>query len=122
MQIVSGTHYGFLFFLFFFLSRKPAVCVNLKEQESLFGFRFQAEQDNGHPLPAFANLRIEVLDENDQAPYFQANTYEGFILESAPVGTTISSDASLSSALTIIALDNDTEEVRIHPAHGWRFL
>ncbi|KAM9462144.1 protocadherin-15-like [Clarias gariepinus] len=83
-----------------------------REQHQRFDLIIKAEQDNGHPLPAFANLRIEVLDENDQAPYFQANTYEGFILESAPVGTTISSDASLSSALTIIALDNDTEETK----------
>ncbi|KAF5888843.1 protocadherin-15 isoform X2, partial [Clarias magur] len=83
-----------------------------REQHQRFDLIIKAEQDNGHPLPAFANLRIEVLDENDQAPYFQTNTYEGFILESAPVGTTVSGDASLSSALTIIALDNDTEETK----------
>ncbi|GAA6083162.1 protocadherin-15b isoform X1, partial [Tachysurus ichikawai] len=71
-----------------------------------------AEQDNGHPLPAFANLHIEVLDENDQEPYFQANFYQGFILESASVGTTISSNTSFSSPLTIIALDKDTDETK----------
>ncbi|MCI4384081.1 hypothetical protein PGIGA_G00034350 [Pangasianodon gigas] len=83
-----------------------------REQHQRFDLIIKAEQDNGHPLPAFANLHIEVLDENDQAPYFQANTYQGFILESAPVGTTVSSNTSLSSPLTIVALDNDTEETK----------
>lgn len=71
----------------------------------------QAEQDNGHPLPAFANLHIDVLDENNQYPYFTESTYEGFILESSPVGTTIADNRNLTSALQIIALDNDVEEV-----------
>lgn len=81
-----------------------------REQHQRFDLVIKAEQDNGHPLPAFANLHIEVLDENDQAPYFQAPSYHGFIIESAPVGTTISSSANLSFPLTIIALDNDVEE------------
>lgn len=71
----------------------------------------QAEQDNGHPLPAFADLVIEILDENNQAPYFQFVTYQGYVSESSPVGTTISASANLSSPLKIIALDNDIEEV-----------
>lgn len=73
----------------------------------------QAEQDNGHPLPAFANLQIEVLDENNQAPYFLENSYHGYISEASPVGTTISTNASLSAPLAIVALDNDVEEVRM---------
>ncbi|KAI7796538.1 putative protocadherin-15 [Triplophysa rosa] len=77
----------------------------------------EAEQDNGHPLPAFANLHIEVLDENNQAPYFQVATYQGFISESAPPGTTISSSANLSSPLAIIALDNDIEESKDPMVH-----
>lgn len=71
----------------------------------------QAEQDNGHPLPAFADLRIEVLDENNQAPYFQQLSYQGFISELAPVGGTVSGRANLTAPLAIIALDNDIEEV-----------
>lgn len=71
----------------------------------------QAEQDNGHPLPAFADLRIEVLDENNQAPYFQQPSYQGFISESTPVGGTVSGRANLTVPLAIIALDNDIEEV-----------
>ncbi|XP_072522693.1 protocadherin-15b isoform X1 [Salminus brasiliensis] len=85
-----------------------------REQHQRFDLVIKAEQDNGHPLPAFANLHIEVLDENDQAPYFQVPTYYGFIIESAPVGTTISSSANLSSPLTIIALDNDVEELALN--------
>lgn len=73
---------------------------------------FQAEQDNGHPLPAFADLIIEILDENNQAPYFQFATYQGYVSESSPVGTTISASANLSTPLGIIALDNDIEEVK----------
>ncbi|XP_016114291.1 protocadherin-15-like, partial [Sinocyclocheilus grahami] len=82
-----------------------------REQYQHLDLVIKAEQDNGHPLPAFANLHIEVLDENNQAPYFQVATYHGFISESALLGTTISSSANLSTPLTIIALDNDIEEL-----------
>lgn len=71
----------------------------------------QAEQDNGHPLPAFANLQIEVLDENNQAPYFLETSYHGYVNEATPVGTTVSTNVSLSAPLVIVALDNDVEEV-----------
>ncbi|XP_064924246.1 protocadherin-15 isoform X5 [Columba livia] len=76
-----------------------------------FDLVIKAEQDNGHPLPAFANLHIEVLDENNQKPYFTRATYEGFILESSPVGTTISDSQNLTAPLQILVLDNDVEEV-----------
>lgn len=72
----------------------------------------QAEQDNGHPLPAFANLQIEVLDENNQAPYFLQASYHGYVSEASSVGTTVSAGARLSAPLAIVALDNDVEEVR----------
>ncbi|XDV50718.1 hypothetical protein PO909_019734 [Leuciscus waleckii] len=71
-----------------------------------------AEQDNGHPLPAYAELLIEILDENNQAPYFQQPSYQGFISESASVGTTISGSSNLTAPLGIIALDNDIEETK----------
>lgn len=74
-------------------------------------FSFQAEQDNGHPLPSYADLIIEILDENNQAPYFQFVTYQGYVSEASPVGTTISASANLTAPLGIIALDNDIEEV-----------
>uniref|UniRef100_A0A8B9SYY5 Protocadherin-15 n=1 Tax=Anas platyrhynchos TaxID=8839 RepID=A0A8B9SYY5_ANAPL len=77
-----------------------------------FDLVIKAEQDNGHPLPAFANLHIEVLDENNQKPYFTKSTYEGFILESSPVGTTISDSQNLTSPLQITVLDNDVEETK----------
>ncbi|XP_035389711.1 protocadherin-15b isoform X3 [Electrophorus electricus] len=83
-----------------------------REQHQRFDLVIKAEQDNGHPLPAFANLHIEVLDENDQAPYFQLVTYHGFVMESAPVGTTISSNASLTCPLSIVAMDNDVEQTK----------
>ncbi|KAA8583718.1 hypothetical protein FQN60_014926 [Etheostoma spectabile] len=74
--------------------------------------RRKAEQDNGHPLPAYADLIIDILDENNQAPYFQFATYQGYVSESSPVGTTISASANLTAALGIIALDNDIEETK----------
>uniref|UniRef100_A0A671RKX4 Protocadherin-15 n=1 Tax=Sinocyclocheilus anshuiensis TaxID=1608454 RepID=A0A671RKX4_9TELE len=83
-----------------------------REQYQHLDLVIKAEQDNGHPLPAFANLHIEVLDENNQVPYFQVATYHGFISESALLGTTISSSANLSTPLAIIALDNDIEETK----------
>ncbi|ETE73122.1 Protocadherin-15, partial [Ophiophagus hannah] len=79
-----------------------------------FDLVIKAEQDNGHPLPAFANLHIEVLDENNQKPFFTRSTYEGFISESSPVGTTISDNQNLTSPLQIIALDNDTKDPLLH--------
>ncbi|CAK6979421.1 LOW QUALITY PROTEIN: protocadherin-15-like, partial [Scomber scombrus] len=77
-----------------------------------FDLVIKAEQDNGHPLPAFANLQIEVLDENNQAPYFLETSYHGYVSEASPVGTTVATNASLSTSLAIIALDNDVEETR----------
>ncbi len=80
-----------------------------------FSLSEQAEQDNGHPLPAYADLIVEILDENNQAPYFQFATYQGYVSESSPVGTTISISANLTTPLGIIALDNDIEEVETAP-------
>ncbi|XP_044193694.1 protocadherin-15-like isoform X1 [Thunnus albacares] len=77
-----------------------------------FDLVIKAEQDNGHPLPAFANLQIEVLDENNQAPYFLEDSYHGYINEASPVGTTIATNTSLSAPLAIVALDNDVEETK----------
>ncbi|TMS04342.1 Protocadherin-15 [Larimichthys crocea] len=77
-----------------------------------FTLIIKAEQDNGHPLPAYADLIIEILDENNQAPYFQFATYQGYVSESAPVGTTISASSNLTAPLGIIALDNDIEETK----------
>uniref|UniRef100_A0A3B4YZ70 Protocadherin-15 n=1 Tax=Seriola lalandi dorsalis TaxID=1841481 RepID=A0A3B4YZ70_SERLL len=77
-----------------------------------FTLIIKAEQDNGHPLPSYADLIIEILDENNQAPYFQFETYQGYVSESSPVGTTISASANLTAPLGIIALDNDIEEVK----------
>uniref|UniRef100_A0A673ADD8 Protocadherin-15 n=1 Tax=Sphaeramia orbicularis TaxID=375764 RepID=A0A673ADD8_9TELE len=77
-----------------------------------FTLIIKAEQDNGHPLPAFADLIIEILDENNQAPYFEFATYQGYVSESSPVGTTISASANLTGPLGIIALDNDIEETK----------
>ncbi|KAF7659590.1 hypothetical protein LDENG_00295730 [Lucifuga dentata] len=77
-----------------------------------FTLTIKAEQDNGHPLPTYTDLIIEILDENNQAPYFQFSTYQGYVSESAPVGTTISASANLTAPLGIIALDNDIEETK----------
>ncbi|XP_027548723.1 protocadherin-15 isoform X2 [Neopelma chrysocephalum] len=82
-----------------------------------FDLVIKAEQDNGHPLPAFANLHIEVLDENNQKPYFTRSTYEGFILESSPVGTTISDNRNLTAPLQVVVLDNDVEETKDPQLH-----
>uniref|UniRef100_A0A8C6VWQ5 Protocadherin-related 15a n=1 Tax=Nothobranchius furzeri TaxID=105023 RepID=A0A8C6VWQ5_NOTFU len=77
-----------------------------------FTLVIKSEQDNGHPLPAYADLIIEILDENNQAPYFQFATYQGYVSEASPVGTTISASSNLTAPLEIIALDNDIEETK----------
>uniref|UniRef100_A0A663DYS0 Protocadherin-15 n=1 Tax=Aquila chrysaetos chrysaetos TaxID=223781 RepID=A0A663DYS0_AQUCH len=106
---------------YFHMNLTTAVLTLLKpinrDLHQKFDLVIKAEQDNGHPLPAFANLHIEVLDENNQKPYFTRSTYEGFILESSPVGTTISDNQNLTSPLQIIVLDNDVEETKDPQLH-----
>ncbi|NXA43465.1 PCD15 protein, partial [Eudromia elegans] len=101
---------------YFHMNLTTAVLTLLKpinrDLHQKFDLVIKAEQDNGHPLPAFANLHIEVLDENNQRPYFTRSTYEGFILESSPVGTTISENLNLTSPLGVVVLDNDVEETK----------
>ncbi|XP_004440066.1 PREDICTED: protocadherin-15 isoform X3 [Ceratotherium simum simum] len=82
-----------------------------------FDLVIKAEQDNGHPLPAFASLHIEILDENNQSPYFTMPSYQGYILESAPVGATISDSLNLTSPLRIVALDKDIEDTKDPELH-----
>ncbi|XP_049337055.1 protocadherin-15a isoform X1 [Astyanax mexicanus] len=99
---------------YFSLNRSTAELLVLqpisRDLYQSFTLVIKAEQDNGHPLPAFADLRIDILDENNQAPYFQQSSYQGFISESAGVGATISASTNLTAPLAIIALDNDIEE------------
>uniref|UniRef100_A0A3Q3WLX9 Protocadherin-15 n=1 Tax=Mola mola TaxID=94237 RepID=A0A3Q3WLX9_MOLML len=101
---------------YFFLDKTTAELHVLKpisrDLYQRFTLIIKAEQDNGHPLPAYADLIIEILDENNQAPYFQFATYQGYVSESSPVGTTISASANLIAPLGIIALDNDIEEAK----------
>ncbi|XP_056308698.1 protocadherin-15-like, partial [Danio aesculapii] len=101
---------------FFTLNRSTAELRLLKsvdrELYQRFSLVIKAEQDNGHPLPAYSKLEIEILDENNQAPYFQQSSYRGFVSESSSVGTTISASANLTAPLAIIALDNDIEETK----------
>ncbi|XP_077655473.1 protocadherin-15 isoform X2 [Urocitellus parryii] len=82
-----------------------------------FDLVIKAEQDNGHPLPAFASLHIEILDENNQSPYFTMPSYQGYILESAPVGATISDNIDLTTPLRIVALDKDIEDTKDPELH-----
>uniref|UniRef100_A0A8C2VS46 Protocadherin related 15 n=1 Tax=Chinchilla lanigera TaxID=34839 RepID=A0A8C2VS46_CHILA len=82
-----------------------------------FDLVIKAEQDNGHPLPAFASLHIEILDENNQSPYFTMSSYQGYILESAPVGATISDSVNLTTPLGIVALDKDIEDTKDPELH-----
>ncbi|XP_062436797.1 protocadherin-15 isoform X2 [Rhea pennata] len=106
---------------YFHMNLTTAVLTLLKpinrDLHQKFDLVIKAEQDNGHPLPAFANLHIEVLDENNQKPYFTRPTYEGFILESSPVGTTVSENRNLTSPLQIVVLDNDVEETKDPQLH-----
>ncbi|KAI5940397.1 Protocadherin-15 [Manis javanica] len=82
-----------------------------------FDLVIKAEQDNGHPLPAFASLHIEILDENNQSPYFTMPSYQGYILESAPVGAIISDSLNLTTPLRIVALDKDIEDTKDPELH-----
>ncbi|XP_006880453.1 PREDICTED: protocadherin-15-like [Elephantulus edwardii] len=100
---------------FFHMHPRTAVLSLLEPVNRDFHQKFdlviKAEQDNGHPLPAFASLHIEILDENNQSPYFTMPSYQGYILESAPVGSTISDSLNLTTPLRIVVLDKDIEDV-----------
>ncbi|CAN0436772.1 unnamed protein product [Lampetra fluviatilis] len=101
---------------YFYLNGKTAELQLLqpvnRDMFPQFDLVLKAEQDNGHPLPAYAALHIEILNENNQAPYFERTMYQGYILESASVGTTISSTLQLDSPLSIVALDADVKETK----------
>ncbi|XP_075469049.1 protocadherin-15 isoform X1 [Ascaphus truei] len=101
---------------YFQMNRTTAVLTLLKpisrDLHQKFDLVIKAEQSNGHPLPAFASLHIDIMDENNQAPFFTVSTYKGFILESSPVGTTISTNQNLTAPLKIVALDKDVEEIK----------
>ncbi|KAM4702797.1 protocadherin-15 [Rhinophrynus dorsalis] len=101
---------------YFHMNHTTAVLTLLKrinrDLHQKFDLVIKAEQDNGHPLPAFASLHIDIMDENNQAPYFTYTTYQGYVLESSPVGTTISDNSNLTAPLQFIALDNDIEETK----------
>ncbi|KAJ8014000.1 hypothetical protein DPEC_G00035680 [Dallia pectoralis] len=99
---------------YFSLNKTTAELLLLKpvhrDLYTKFTLRIKAEQDNGHPLPAFADLIVDILDVNNQAPYFQFQSYQGYVSESSAVGATISANFNLTAPLGIIALDNDIEE------------
>ncbi|XP_060225350.1 protocadherin-15 isoform X1 [Meriones unguiculatus] len=106
---------------FFYMDPRTAEITLLEPVNRDFHQKFdlviKAEQDNGHPLPAFASLHIEILDENNQSPYFTMPSYQGYILESAPVGATISESVNLTTPLRIVALDKDIEDTKDPELH-----
>uniref|UniRef100_UPI0037E07B41 Protocadherin-15 EC4-EC7 n=1 Tax=Mus musculus TaxID=10090 RepID=UPI0037E07B41 len=57
------------------------------------------------------------MDENNQSPYFTMPSYQGYILESAPVGATISESLNLTTPLRIVALDKDIEDTKDPELH-----
>ncbi|XP_028823418.1 protocadherin-15-like isoform X3 [Denticeps clupeoides] len=108
---------------YFFLNQSTAELRLLqpvrRDLYQSFSLVIKAEQDNGHPLPAFANLYIEVLDENNLAPYFQRTFYQGYVSEASPLapGAVPTKDPQLK-----ITLNNLTSIFSLTTSGITRFL
>uniref|UniRef100_A0A8C4NA23 Cadherin domain-containing protein n=1 Tax=Eptatretus burgeri TaxID=7764 RepID=A0A8C4NA23_EPTBU len=81
----------------------------LRPIEGLGGFTIvmKAEQDNGHPLPAYATLIVNVLPQNLAAPSFTLSNYQGYVQESVTLGAWVSADLNLTLPLTLTPQDPD---------------
>lgn len=57
-----------------------------------------AEDGGTPPLSTSQDLRVQVMDVNDEAPVFQKAAFEAQVLENRGPGTTV---------LTVVATDRD---------------
>uniref|UniRef100_A0A224X4K1 Putative cadherin egf lag seven-pass g-type receptor n=1 Tax=Panstrongylus lignarius TaxID=156445 RepID=A0A224X4K1_9HEMI len=78
---------------------KPLDC----EERDVYNLTVTAQNMAGGK--SFCSITVHILDENDNAPHFETTELQGWILESAPVGSLIMSE--LGVPLVPIATDRD---------------
>ena len=70
-----------------------------REETPFFVLTVQVEDGGNPPLSSTTQVRVNILDENDQTPKFEPPIYSVAVSENVPVGT---------SVLQVKALDGDT--------------
>lgn len=70
-----------------------------REETPYFVLTVQVEDGGNPPLSSTTQVRVNILDENDQAPKFESHIYSIAVNENVPVGT---------SVLQVKAFDSDT--------------
>ncbi|XP_064883289.1 protocadherin-16-like [Oncorhynchus nerka] len=93
-----------------------------REEQVLFNLTIVA-QDHGVPaLSSSQLLSVQVIDVNDQVPWFQENQYQAQITENQPAGTTVlvvsASDLDQGTNGQVTYGGISDEGFSIHPATG----
>ncbi|KAI7801010.1 putative protocadherin-16 [Triplophysa rosa] len=93
-----------------------------REEQDLFNLTIVAEDHGSQQLSSTQLLSIQVIDVNDEAPYFEESEYEAFVAENQPAGTTVlvvsasDMDRGTNGVVTYDSIVGD--EFSIHPVTG----
>ncbi|TRY65999.1 hypothetical protein DNTS_003779, partial [Danionella cerebrum] len=87
-----------------------------REEQELYNLTIIAQDHGLHRRSSSQLLSVQVIDVNDEAPFFEENVYEAFIAENQPAGTTVL-DFSIHPVTGVItttkALDREAQRVYI---------
>ncbi|XP_051962537.1 protocadherin-16 [Xyrauchen texanus] len=93
-----------------------------REEQDLYNLTIVAEDHGVQQHSSTQLLSIQVIDVNDEAPYFEESEYEAFIAENQPAGTTVlvvsasDLDQGTNGIVTYGSIVGD--EFSIHPVTG----
>ncbi|XP_026137609.1 protocadherin-16-like [Carassius auratus] len=93
-----------------------------REEQDLYNLTIVAEDHGLQPHSSSQLLSIQVIDINDEAPYFEESEYEAFIAENQPPGTTVlvvsasDLDQGTNGIVTYGSIVGD--DFSIHPVTG----
>ncbi|XP_051534406.1 protocadherin-16 [Myxocyprinus asiaticus] len=93
-----------------------------REEQDLYNLTIVAEDRGVQQHSSSQLLSIQVIDINDEAPYFEESEYEAFIAENQPAGTTVlvvsasDLDQGTNGIVTYGSIVGD--EFSIHPMTG----
>nr|XP_055052859.1 protocadherin-16 [Misgurnus anguillicaudatus] len=93
-----------------------------REEQDLYNLTIVAEDHGSQQHSSTQLLSIQVIDVNDEAPYFEESEYEAFIAENQPAGTTVlvvsasDLDQGTNGDITYDSIVGD--EFAIHPVTG----
>ena len=101
------------------------------DRESLFddGYTFTFDavvKDNGEErLQGVATVRVNILDENDNAPVFREAIYKAYVFENAAIFSNVTvvkaddADSDINQVVTYsIVLGNEEERFKVHQTTG----